>query len=44
MRIRWREFELPNRVSIEKGTYTDFMECSLPSLLSEGLELLLGMV
>ena len=24
MRIRWREFELPNRVSIEKETYTDF--------------------
>ncbi len=23
MRIRWREFELPNRVSIEKETYTD---------------------
>lgn len=24
MRIRWREFELPNRVSAEKETYTDF--------------------
>ena len=24
MRIRWREFELPNRVSIEKETYTNF--------------------
>ena len=24
MRIRWREFELPNRVSIEKETHTDF--------------------
>ena len=23
MRIRWKEFELPNRVSIEKETYTD---------------------
>ncbi|GAX62284.1 DNA-directed RNA polymerase, alpha subunit [Candidatus Scalindua japonica] len=23
MRIRWREFELPNRVSVEKETYTD---------------------
>src|SRR3989338_6398631 len=23
MRIRWREFELPNRVSIEKETHTD---------------------
>ncbi len=23
MRIRWREFELPNRVSIERETYTD---------------------
>jgi len=24
MRIRWREFELPNRVSMEKETHTDF--------------------
>ena len=24
MRIRWREFELPNRVSIEKETHTNF--------------------
>ena len=23
MRIRWKEFELPNRVSIEKETHTD---------------------
>ncbi len=23
MRIRWREFELPNRVSVDKETYTD---------------------
>ena len=42
MRIRWREFELPNRVSIEKGTYTDFYGMFIAEPFERGFGITIG--
>ena len=42
MRIRWREFELPNRVSIEKETYTDFYGKFIAEPFERGFGITIG--
>ena len=42
MRIRWREFELPNRVSIEKETYTDFYGTFIAEPFERGFGITIG--
>ena len=42
MRIRWREFELPNRVSIEKETYTNFYGKFIAEPFERGFGITIG--
>ncbi|MGR3294246.1 MAG: DNA-directed RNA polymerase subunit alpha [Candidatus Scalindua sp.] len=42
MRIRWREFELPNRVSAEKETYTDFYGKFIAEPFERGFGITIG--
>ena len=42
MRIRWREFELPNRVSVEKETYTDFYGKFIAEPFERGFGITIG--
>tara|TARA_B100001964_G_scaffold116307_1_gene129598 strand:+ start:76 stop:1107 length:1032 start_codon:yes stop_codon:yes gene_type:complete len=42
MRIRWREFELPNRVSTEKETYTDFYGKFIAEPFERGFGITIG--
>ncbi len=42
MRIRWKEFELPNRVSAEKETYTDFYGKFIAEPFERGFGITIG--
>jgi DNA-directed RNA polymerase subunit alpha len=42
MRIRWREFELPNRVSMEKETHTDFYGKFIAEPFERGFGITIG--
>ena len=42
MRIRWREFELPNRVSADKETYTDFYGKFIAEPFERGFGITIG--
>ena len=42
MRIRWREFELPNRVSIERETYTDSYGMFIAEPFERGFGITIG--
>ncbi len=42
MRIRWREFELPNRVSVEKETYTNFYGKFIAEPFERGFGITIG--